>query len=88
MCIARAFVLQVCTGQDVLLFVLIQTVCHSATCYKTDFGIFFFKTFSENKNIDRGSFLYEMLIALTSFLESIEKKLAWKDQNPIQDLPW
>ena len=89
MCIARVFVLQVCTGQDVLLFFAYTScVCHSATCFKTDIGTFFLQTFSENKNIDCESFLYEMLIALTNCIESIENKLAWKAQNPIPDLPW
>ena len=43
----------------------------------------FLPDFSENKNIDCETFLYEMLIALTYSLESIEKKLAWKAQTPI-----
>ena len=50
---------------------------------KRTLGYFSSRLFLKTKNIDCGSFLYEMLIALTNSLESIEKKLAWKAQNPI-----
>ena len=88
-CIARVFVLQLCTGRDVLLFcAYTNCVCHSATCYKMGNGIIFLQTFSENKNIDFGSFRYKMFIAWTNCPENIEKKLVWNAQNPIPYLPW